>query len=125
MEQRVEHHRPTFIEVNRIAIEARVFRVVRVPAVNLECFGALCAIGGVRVLALLDFGILGECEFGHGFFSSFLRFSNRQGVFLFVFTCFFSVCFYLFIESDYQINQTFQTVNKIVVISGFGKGLSG
>jgi hypothetical protein len=60
LDQGVQDHRATGVQIDFIGIGARVAVVVRTPAVDLEGAHILAAVLDGEVLALRDLGILGE-----------------------------------------------------------------
>src|ERR1700691_5644777 len=64
-DQAVEDHRTAFVGVDGISIEAWIFAVVRIPAIDLE-FARLAGAGRLRPgLAAADPGIFRQCKFNH------------------------------------------------------------
>jgi hypothetical protein len=59
LDQGVEHHRATGIEIHLVGVETRVFPLVRLPAVDLEGPGVTDPVRRLVVFALLDPGIGG------------------------------------------------------------------
>src|SRR3569833_3562506 len=63
LDEGVENHRPTLIEVDRVTVEARISRAVRVVAIDIERLAALAFLGLPLAPALVDFAVLGKREF--------------------------------------------------------------
>ena len=65
VEQGVEHHRPAIVHVDEIGVDARVFVIIRRPAINAVLAQIGCALRLRPGLARIDFRVLGESEFDH------------------------------------------------------------
>jgi hypothetical protein len=64
LDQRIQHHRAGFGQIDLERVVARIFAAVGIIAIDLEVARLARALGLVR-LALLDDTVLGEREFGH------------------------------------------------------------
>jgi hypothetical protein len=65
LDQSVQDHRPTLVEIDLIGVDVGALPIVRVPAVNLEGLGTRRTVGLQPALAGPDSGIGGEAKLNH------------------------------------------------------------
>ena len=67
VDQRIQNHRTAGVDIHLEGVPMRVFVALGVVAIDAEGLGLARALRRRMVFALLDAGILGKCEFDHGF----------------------------------------------------------